>query len=171
MIVPCIGGDERVRGGRGSGVARRAARVLELRREGLSVHEISARLRAGGIPLNRTGVGQILAEEGFARLLRSPAPAASTSPATPGRDTQLARAAVIDFAAFPARTETRLAGLLLALPDLVSLDAPALIAAAGYPGTSVIPAASWLPPPPPSGWASTASGQASGSGSADDGST
>ena len=152
-------------------MARRAARGLELRREGLSVHEISARLRAGGTPLNRTGVGQILAEEGFARLLRSPAPAASTSPATPGRDTQLARAAVIDFAAFPARTETRLAGLLLALPDLVSLDAPALIAAAGYPGTSVIPAASWLLPPPPSGWASTASGQASGSGSADDGST
>ena len=123
---------------------RARARVLELRREGLSVHEISARLRAEGTPLNRTGVGQILAEEGFARLLRGPAPDASTSPATPGRDTRLPRAAVIDFAAFPARTETRLAGLLLALPDLVSLDLPGLITAAGYPGTSVIPAASWL---------------------------
>ena len=123
---------------------RARARVIELRREGLSVYEISARLRAGGTPLNRTGVGQILAEEGFGRLLRGPAPAASTSPATAGRDTRLPRTAVIDFATFPARAETSLAGLLLAVPDLVSLDLPALIRAAGYPGTSVIPAVSWL---------------------------
>jgi len=123
---------------------RARARVIELRRAGLPVHEISARLRAEGTPLNRTGVGQVLTEEGFARLLRSPAPEASTSPATAGRDTGLPRAAVIDFASFPARVQTRLAGLLLALPDLVSLDLPALITAAGYPGTSVIPATSWL---------------------------
>jgi hypothetical protein len=123
---------------------RARARVLELRRQGLSVHEISARLRTEGTPLNRTGVGQILAEEGFGRLLRGLAPAASTSPATAGRDTRLPRAAVIDFAAFPARAGTRLAGLLLALPDLVALDLPALTRAAGYPGTSVIPATSWL---------------------------
>jgi hypothetical protein len=118
--------------------------VLELRRQGLPVHEISARLRAEGTPLNRTGVGQILAEEGFGRLLRGPAPEASTSPATAGRDTRLPRAAVTDFAAFPVRAETRLAGLLLALPDLVALDLPALTRAAGYPGTPVIPAVSWL---------------------------
>ena len=123
---------------------RARARVLDLRRAGLSVYEISSRLRAEGTPLNRTGVGQVLAEEGFGRLLRGPAPEASASPATAGRDTGLPRAAVIDFAAVPARAETRLAGLLLALPDLVALDLPALITAAGYPGTSVIPAASWL---------------------------
>jgi transposase len=123
---------------------RARARVTDLRRQGLSVYEISARLRAEGTPLNRTGVGQILAEEGFGRLLRDPGLPASASPATPGRDTQLPRAAAIDFAAFPAHAETRLAGLLLAIPDLVSLDLPALISAAGYPGTSVIPAVSWL---------------------------
>jgi hypothetical protein len=123
---------------------RARARVIELRREGLPVHEISARLRAEGTPLNRTGVGQVLAEEGFGRLLRGPSPAASTSPATAGRDTRLPRAAVIDFAAFPGRAETRLAGLLLAVPDLMALDLPALATAAGYPGTSVIPAVSWL---------------------------
>jgi transposase len=123
---------------------RARARVLELRRAGLSVHEISARLRAEGTPLNRTGVGQILAEEGFSRLLRGPAPEASASPATAGRDTRLPRAAVLDFAAVPARAETRLAGLLLAVPDLVALDLPALTSKAGYPGTSVIPAVSWL---------------------------
>jgi hypothetical protein len=91
---------------------RARARVIELRREGLSAYEISARLRAEGTPLNRTGAGQVLAEEGFGRLLRDPGPEASTSPAAAGRDTQLPRAAVIDFAAFPARAETSLAGLL-----------------------------------------------------------
>ena len=45
--------------------------------------------RAEGTPLNRTSVGEILAEEGFGRLLRGPAPEASISPATPGRDTNL----------------------------------------------------------------------------------
>ncbi len=37
-----------------------------------------------------------------------------------------------------------MAGLLLAIPDLVALDLPALATAASYPGTSVIPATSWL---------------------------
>jgi len=123
---------------------RARARVIELRREGLSAYEISSRLRAEGTPLNRTGVGQIAAEEGFGRLLRGPAREASTSPSTAGRDTRLPRAAVIDFAGFPARADTSLAGLLLAVPDLLCLDLPVLVRAAGYPGTSVIPALSWL---------------------------
>ena len=114
-------------------------RVTELRRQGLSVYEISARLAAEGTGLNRTGVGQILAEEGFGRLLRGPAAAASASPATAGRDTRLPAARVIDFDAFPARAETSLAGLLLAVPDLIALDLPALVARAGYPGTAAIP--------------------------------
>src|SRR6266516_4241764 len=120
------------------------ARVIELRRQGLSVYEISTRLAAEGRPLNRTGVGQILAGEGFGRVLRHPEPEASISPATAGRDTKLPRAKVIDFAAFPAAASTRLAGLLLAVPDLAALDLPALARAAGYPGTKIIPAVSWL---------------------------
>jgi hypothetical protein len=100
---------------------RARARVIELRRQGLSVYEISSRLRAEATPLNRTGVGQILAEEGFGRLLRGPRrEQQSISPATSGRDTHLPRASVIDFAALPARAETSLAGLLLVIPDLVA---------------------------------------------------
>ena len=134
------------RPGRKSAPKKDAARgrVIELRRQGLSVHEISTRLAAEGRPLNRTGVGQILAEEGFGRLLRHPEPEASISPATAGRDTRLPRARVIDFGSFPAAATTRLAGMLLAVPDLVALDLPALARKAGYPGTSVIPATSWL---------------------------
>jgi hypothetical protein len=123
---------------------RARGRVIELRRQGLSTYEISARLAAEGRPLNRTGVGEILAGEGFGRLLRRPGPGASISPATPGRDTRLPRAHVIGFAAWPERLDTARAGLLLALPDLVALDLPGLISRAGYPGTSVIPATSWL---------------------------
>jgi len=123
---------------------RARGRVIELRRQGLSAYEISARLAAEGRPLNRTGVGEILAEEGFGRLIRRPQPEASTSPATPGRDTNLPRAQVIDLGAWPERLDTIRAGLLLVLPDLAALDLPALTRAAGYPGTSVVPAVSWL---------------------------
>jgi hypothetical protein len=118
--------------------------VIGLRRQGLSSYEISARLSAEGTPLNRTSVAEILAEEGFGRLLRRPQPEASISPATPGRDTNLPAAKILDFGAWPGRLDTTRAGLLLAVPDLVSLDLPALAAAAGYPGSRVIPAISWL---------------------------
>src|SRR5271165_4540638 len=119
-------------------------RVIALRRQGLSSYEISARLSGEGTPLNRTSVAEILTEEGFGRLVRGPAPEASISPATPGRDTNLPAAAVTDFGTWPEQLDTTRAGLLLAIPDLVSLDLPALITAAGYPGTRVIPAVSWL---------------------------
>jgi hypothetical protein len=123
---------------------RARGRVIELRRQGLSTYEISRQLTAEDTPLNRTSVAEILAEEGFGRLLRRPQPEASISPATPGRDTNLPAAKVLDFGAWPERLDTTRAGLLLAVPDLVSLDLPALAAAAGYPGTRVIPAVSWL---------------------------
>ena len=132
--------------GRKSAPKKNAARgrVIELRRAGLSMYEISTRLGAEGTPLGRSAVGDILREEGFGRLLRGPAPEASTNPATSGRDTRLPAAAVIDFAAAPPCGHTTMAGLLLAIPDLIALDLPALVAAAGYPGTRVIPAVSWL---------------------------
>ncbi|HZD02546.1 MAG TPA: transposase, partial [Actinomycetes bacterium] len=108
------------------------------------MYEISTRLATEGIGLNRTGVGQILAEEGFGRLLRDPAEQASTSPATSGRDTHLPKTSRIDFDAFPQRVHTAMAGLLLAVPDLVALDLPALVGSAGYPGTKPVPAISYL---------------------------
>jgi transposase len=43
-------------------------RVIQLRRQGLSTYEISARLAVEHTPLNRTSVGEILAEEGFGRV-------------------------------------------------------------------------------------------------------
>ena len=118
------------------------ARVIELRHQGKSVYEISAALAAEGIALHRASVGAILAGEGSGRLNRAPAGQAGTAPATTGRDTTLARAAVIDFTALPGRFDTKLAGLLLVIPDLIALDLPALVTSAGYPGTAAIPATS-----------------------------
>jgi transposase len=123
---------------------RARGRVIELRRQGLSTYEISTHLATEGTPLNRTSVAEILAEEGFGRLLRHPEPEASTSPATRGRDTRLPRTARLDFAAWPATVETGKAGLLLLVPDLVQLDLPALVKQARYPGTRVVPAVSWM---------------------------
>jgi transposase len=119
-------------------------RVIELRRDGLSTYEIAARLASEDTPLNRTSVGEILAEEGFGRLLRHPDPVASTSPATIGRDTRLPRTKRIDFDSWPATVETGKAGLLLLIPDLVALGLPDLVGKSGYPGTRVVPALSWL---------------------------
>ncbi len=113
------------------------ARVIELRRAGHSAHEIAAALAGTATPLNRTGVAEILAEEGFARIWPRPY-AARGGP----RREHLPRAGRIDFGTLPARAETRVAGLLLTVPELVALDLPALVAAAGYPGTSAISALS-----------------------------
>jgi hypothetical protein len=132
--------------GRKSAPKKDAARgrVIELRREGLSVYEISTRLTRDGTPLGRSAVSDILREEGFGRLLRGPDPEASISPATSGRDTALPAAAVIDFTAWPQRAHTTMAGLLLTIPDLVALDLPALVKRAGYPATTTIPATGYL---------------------------
>lgn len=113
------------------------ARIVELRQEGRSAYEIATVLAQEGTPLNRTGVAEVLAEEGFPRL--QPRPHAERG--LPRRAAP-ARTKVIDLDTWPARQDTKLAGLLLAVPDLVALDLPAIVQAAGYPGTSVIPALS-----------------------------
>jgi len=113
------------------------ARIIELRRAGRSAYEIAEILATEGTRLNRTGVAEVLAEEGFPRLWARPL----AERGIPRREAQ-PRTSVLDFAQWPERIDTKLAGLLLTIPDLVALDLPALVKAAGYPGTSVIPALS-----------------------------
>ncbi len=121
--------------------AKNAARerIIELRRAGHSATEISEALLGTSTPLNRTGVAEVLAEAGFPRLpVRPPAERGA-----PYRD-HPRRAARIVFDELPPTAESKLAGLLLVVPELVALDLPGLVKAAGYPGTSVIPATSYL---------------------------
>ena len=121
--------------------AKNAARatIIELRRAGHSAKEISEALAGTPTPLNRTGVAEVLAEAGLGRL--APRPPAERG--APYRD-HPRRAERLDFAELAPRVETKVAGLLLAIPELVALDLPGLVRAAGYPGTSVIPATSYL---------------------------
>jgi transposase len=121
--------------------AKNAARerIIELRRAGHSAREIAEALAGTPTPLNRTGVAEVLAEAGFPRLpVRPPAERGAPLRAHPRRAERL------DFTALPARAETKVAGLLLVVPELVALDLPALVAAAGYPGTKAIPAVNYL---------------------------
>jgi len=115
------------------------SRIVELRTDGHSIDEIAVALAAQGLALNRTGIAEVIAEQGLPRLWRRP-DAARGGP----RREVLPRAEQLDFAQLPARSPTNMAGLLLAIPDLLALDLPALVAAAGYPGTNVIPATNYL---------------------------
>jgi hypothetical protein len=122
------------------------ARILELRAEGHSIDEIGAVLAREGIALNRTGISEVITEAGLPRIWRRP-DAVRGGP----RREDLPRARALQARDYPDLTgqltggrPTRLAGLLLTLPDLLALDLPGLVAAAGYPGTRDIPAISYL---------------------------
>lgn len=121
--------------------AKNAAReqILALRRAGHSATQISEALAATPTPLNRTGVAEVINEAGLGRL---PVRKAGES-GPPFRD-HPPRAGLLEVTELPARSTTKMAGLLLTLPDLVALDLPGMVAAAGYPGTTVIPALNYL---------------------------
>jgi Transposase DDE domain group 1 len=114
-------------------------RIIELRAAGHSIDEIAAALAAEGTPLNRTGIAELIAEQGLPRMWRRP----DADRGGPAREVQ-ARAEELDFTALPGRAETRLAGLFLAIPDLIALGIPGLVTAAGYPSTPKIPALSYV---------------------------
>jgi transposase-like protein len=113
------------------------SRIVELRLAGHSVDEISQVLSAEGTPLNRTGVAEVLATEGFERLWPRP----HEQRGLPRRQV-LPVAKTTDLGALPHHAGTRVAGLLLAIPELVALDLPLLVRTAGDPGTRWIPAVS-----------------------------
>jgi len=121
--------------------AKNAAReaIIELRRAGHSATEITEALAGTPTPLNRTGVAEVLAEAGFPRLAVRP----PGERGAPFRD-HPRKAGLLKFDQLPASAETKVAGLLLAVPELVALDLPGLVAAAGYPGTTVIPAVNYI---------------------------
>jgi hypothetical protein len=114
-------------------------RIIELRTGGHSIDEIARALTAEALGLNRTGIAEVIAEHGLPRLWRRP----DTARGGPRRAV-LPPAALLDFDQLPARSATNMAGLLLTIPDLLALDLPALVTAAGYPGTQVVPAINYL---------------------------
>jgi hypothetical protein len=114
-------------------------RILALRAEGHSIDEIAATLRTEQIPLNRTGISEVIAEAGLPRIWRRP----DAQRGGPHR-ADLPRARTLDLTDLPDAAPTQMAGLLLTIPDLLALDLPALVAAAGYPSSRDIPALSYV---------------------------
>jgi hypothetical protein len=114
-------------------------KILQLRAAGHSIDEIAEALAAEGTPLNRTGIAEVIADEGLPRLWRRP----DAERGGVRREIQ-PRAEALDFTALPEHAETRLAGPLLAIPDLAAPGLPDMVAAAGYPSTPRIPALSYL---------------------------
>lgn len=111
---------------------RARALVVALRSEGRSLAEIGRALEVAGAGLSRTAIWEILAEAGLGRL--AAAAEESTAPAAPVV-AKTRRLREEDWSR-PGTVQSEHAGLFLLLPELVELDLPGLVEAAGYPSTS-----------------------------------
>ena len=113
--------------------------ALALRRQRHGLDEIVAELERAGTPLSRTAVWEILREAGLARM---PKPAAALTPSPAPPQLQAAKVQVLTDESWPEHgaIQTAHAGLFLLIPELVELDLPGLVTAAGWPSTSQLPA-------------------------------
>src|SRR5215471_17691667 len=111
-------------------------KIVELRKRNYSIYEISEELKAQGMPLSATAVGEVLAAEGFARLPRR---RDDERPARIGPTIE-AVADAREFSLAPREFTTRVGGLFLFIPDLVRFNPETLAERAKLPGSRMIPA-------------------------------
>ena len=113
--------------------------TLALRREGRSLADITRALKAAGTPLGRTAIWEVVGEEGLGRL-------PVEAPAHASRALSAPKAQRLGAGDWPREgtLSSEHAGLFLLVPELLELDVPALIAAAGYPGTRQLSAVNSL---------------------------
>jgi hypothetical protein len=111
-------------------------RIIELRKQYLSVYDIADALRKEGAPRSPVLVSQVVAEAGFAKLPRRRDD--DRPPAI--RPDAAATADVRALSLEPRALRTKFGGLFLFLPALVAAGFDAVIEAARLPGTKVIPA-------------------------------
>lgn len=110
--------------------------VVALRKQNLSIYDISDVLKGEGKKLSPAAVDKILKEEGFARL-----PRRRDDELPPG--TRPAVASVADVRQLdlsPRRFSTRFGGLFLFLPHLASMPLDEMLGQSGFPGSRMIPA-------------------------------
>src|SRR5215472_232765 len=125
------------REGRAPGRQRRLRdQVVALRKQNLSVHDISRALARDGEALSPAAVAAILKREGFAKLSRR---LDEERPDRPGPITaEVADVRQLDLT--PRAVHTKFGGLFLFLPDLIAADLDAVLARSGFPGSDMIPA-------------------------------
>jgi transposase-like protein len=111
-------------------------RVIALRKQNLSIYDISRTLEHEGLTLSPVAGNNILKEEGFARL-----PRRLDEERPPGtRPTRAEVADVRQLDLTPRQFRTRFGGLFLFLPALVACGLDAVLRTARFPGTVLIPA-------------------------------
>lgn len=111
-------------------------KVIALRKQNLSIYDISRTLTREVEPLSPVAVSLILKEEGFARLPRRQDE--ERPPATHPDAAAVANAAALDLS--PRKFRTRFGGLFLFLPALVPARLDRILSQAGFPGSQMIPA-------------------------------
>jgi hypothetical protein len=111
-------------------------RVIDLRKLNLSIYDISRNLAHQGHPLSPVAVGQILKEEGFARLPRR----ADDERPPSSRPTTADVADVRQLDLSPRSFRTKFGGLFLFLPMLASIPLDRILKKSGFPGSEMIPA-------------------------------
>jgi hypothetical protein len=112
-------------------------KVIALRKQNLSIYDISQVLSREAEPLSPVAVSLVLKAEGFARLPRrqdEERPAVTHPMAA-----AVANVAELDLS--PRKLRTRFGGLFLFLPMLVQADLDRLLQQAGFPGSRMVPAA------------------------------
>ena len=111
--------------------------IIALRKQNLSIYDISQALTKEREPVSPVAVSLILKEEGFARLPRRP-----DEQRLPGtRPTAAASADVAALDLSPRRFRTKFGGLFLFLPALVTAGLDGILQRAGFPGSRKVPAA------------------------------
>jgi hypothetical protein len=110
--------------------------VIALRKQSLSIYDISQVLSRETEPFSPVAVSLILKQEGFARLPRRPEE--ERPPAT--RPTAAAAADVAELDLSPRQFRTRFGGLFLFLPLLVPTDLDRILKQARFPGSQRVPA-------------------------------
>jgi len=111
-------------------------RIIALRKQKLSIYDISQALQRDGHKLSPVAVSMVLKEEGFARLPRrrdDERPPASRPDAADVADVRQ-----LDLS--PRRFRTKFGGLFIFLPYLARLPLDRMLQQAGYPGTQMVPA-------------------------------
>jgi transposase len=114
--------------------------VIALRKQNLSVYDISKVLEIKGRKLSPVSVSVILKEEGFARLprRRDEERPPSIRP-TPGAVADVRK---LDLS--PRQIHTKFGGLFLFIPFLAAIPFDKMITDAGFPGSKMVPAGNAL---------------------------